>query len=108
MKKSRFLKSRVFGIVVRILFYGLFFAGPCLLTDSHSIYVRSKIECAKIEDIASRKKMEDECRLKVARLDFFGVGCFALWILWLVMLLGKKVSVYVGRKKCLVRDDVKV
>lgn len=72
------------GCLVRVVFYGLFLMGPCILAESHTIYVKSRCECLKIEDAAVRERALDECMRKVRLMDRFGISFFGAWFVWLM------------------------
>ena len=78
------------GCLARILFYGLFLLGSSVLTESHSFYVRAKCECLKIEDVTRRERAENEYKRKVRCLDCLGISCFAVWVVWLTVLISLK------------------
>ena len=75
------------GCLVRILFYGLFLLGPYILTESHSLYVKAKCECLKIENVAIRERAQNEYKRKVRFLDCLGISCFGAWFIWLMALV---------------------
>lgn len=69
--------------LTRLCFYGLFFAGPCLLSDAHAIYVKKKILLSEQsiemgQDEAIRRYDTKECVMK-----WVGIGCSLVWIVWL-------------------------
>ena len=78
------------GCIVRVLFYGLFLLGPYILTESHSLYVRAKRECLKIEDVAIRERAQNEYKWKVRFLDCLGISCFGVWFAWLMVMICMK------------------
>ena len=49
----KFHKSPIAGLITRIFFYGLFFVGPCALTESHALHVRMKQKCPIVDDKAT-------------------------------------------------------
>ena len=58
MRKHR--KSPIAGLITRILFYGLFLAGPCALTESHTLYVRMKQKCVLTDGANANEKSRQE------------------------------------------------
>ena len=71
------------SMMVRILFYGLLFVGPCALTESHALYVRMKQECTLTDSADANEKTRQEFRRKIALLDTVGMSAVGLWLAWL-------------------------
>ena len=69
-------------MMVRILFYGLLFVGPCALTESHTLYVRMKQECTLTDSADANEKTRQEFRRKIALLDAVGMSAVGLWLAW--------------------------
>lgn len=86
------------GCLVRILFYGLFLLGPYILTESHSLYVKAKNECAITENVLIREIAQSEYKQKVRFLDCLGVSCLGVWFFWLVALIFMKL-IQLGKNK---------
>ena len=86
------------GCLSRVLFYGLFLMGPYILSESHSLYVKAKNECAMIENISIRETAQREYKQKVSRLDCLGVSCFGVWFIWLMVLIFMKL-IQLGKSK---------
>ena len=79
--------------ISRILFYGLFLVGPYCLIESHSHYIKSKPTHSAA--VASRERDEEKNRALV--LDRIGISAFAVWSLWLIIVLGCKIRDAVRR-----------
>lgn len=86
------------GCLARIFFYGLFLLGPYILTESHSLYVKDKCECLKIENVTIRERAQSECKKKARFLDCLGVSCFGVWFIWLMVLILIKL-IQLGKNK---------
>lgn len=86
------------GCLSRILFYGMFLVGPYILTESHSLYVRAKNECATIEDTLIREAAQKEYKQMVSFLDCLGISCFGIWFVWLMALIFMKL-IQLGKKE---------
>lgn len=87
------------NMIVRILFYGLFFVGPCALTESHSLYVRMRPKCAVAESATENEKANQECRRKIALLDAVGISAFGIWFAWLCLAVAGKMRRIVHAKR---------
>ena len=83
MKNNSKRKSIVQNVIVRILFYGLFLLGPCIMTEAHAVYGKMIKECSQVEDDDSKRKIYDKYRHSIRTLDILGASCFCLWLLWL-------------------------
>ena len=95
MNKNRHIFFR--GIIARILFYGLFFVGPCALTESHALHVRMKQECPIVDGKATDWETYREYHRKETLLDIVGMSAFVLWFAWIGLALG-------GQMKRLVQE----
>ena len=71
------------GMIVRILFYGLFLVGPCALTESHALHIRMKQKCALTDGVNANETTRQEFQRKIALLDAVGMSAIGLWITWL-------------------------
>ena len=71
------------NMMVRILFYGLFFVGPCALTESHTLHVRMKQNCVLTDSVNANEKTHQEFQRKIALLDAVGFSAIGLWFVWL-------------------------
>ena len=90
MNKNRHIVFR--GIIARILFYGLFFVGPCALTESHALHVRMKQECPIVDGKATDGETYREYHRKEKLLDIVGMSAFVLWFAWLGLALGGQIK----------------
>ena len=79
----KFHKSLIAGLITRIFFYGLFFVGPCALTESHALHVRMKQKCPIVDDKATDGETYREYHRKEKLLDIVGMSAFVLWLAWL-------------------------
>lgn len=84
----KFPKSPIAGLITRIFFYGLFFVGPCALTESHALHVRMKQECPIVDGKATDGETYREYHRKEKLLDIVGMSAFVLWFAWLGLALG--------------------
>lgn len=80
------------SIMIRLLFYGLFFVGPCALTESHALYTRMKQKCALTDDTNVNEKTYQEFRHKIALLDAVGISAFGIWFVCLGFALGGQIK----------------
>ena len=71
------------AILVRILFYGLFFVGPCALTESHALHTRMKQKSALVDSVNANEKPHQEFQRKIALLNAVGMSAIGLWFVWL-------------------------
>ena len=86
-----------YNMMVRILFYGLFFVGPCALTESHALYIRMKPKYAAADDNTENEKAYQEYRRKIALFDAVGISAFGVWFVWLCLAV-------VGKIRCVVHE----
>ena len=97
MRKHR--KSPIAGLITRILFYGLFLAGPCALTESHALHVRMKQKCPIVDDKATDGETYREYHRKEKLLDIVGMSAFVLWFAWLGLALGGQIKHIVQERR---------
>ena len=71
------------NIMIRLLFYGLFFVGPCALTESHALHTRMKQKSALVDSVNANEKTHQEFQRKIALLDAVGMSAIGLWFVWL-------------------------
>ena len=90
MSKNRHVFFR--GMMVRILFYGLFLVGPCALTESHALHVRMKQKCPIVDGKATDGETYREYHRKEKLLDIVGMSAFVLWFAWLGLALGGQIK----------------
>ena len=92
MKKDNLHKKPILkAVIIRILFYGLFFLGPYVLTESHAIHVRMQKECSVIADDSLRIELTKKYERWVCVLDIIGGTCLCLWMVWLLCAMGHKI-----------------
>ena len=89
MRTNRHRFSR--GMVVRILFYGLFLVGPCALTESHALYIRKKQKSVSESCGIVNEKACQESSRKIVLLDTLGVSAIGLWVIWLCFAFGGQI-----------------
>lgn len=87
------------NVIVRILFYGLFFVGPCCLTESHSLYIRMRPRCAVAENFNENENANQECRRKIALLDAVGMSAFGIWFVWLSLAVAGKIRCVIHARR---------
>ena len=97
MSKNRHVFFR--GMMVRILFYGLFLVGPCALTESHALHVRMKQKCPIVDDKATDGETYREYHRKEKLLDIVGMSAFVLWFAWLGLALGGQIKHIVQERR---------
>ncbi len=85
------IKSILKVVAIRILFYGLFLLGPCILTESHIIHVRMQKECSVIKDESLRMELTKKYNQWICVLDIIGGACLCLWMVWLLGVTGYKI-----------------
>lgn len=98
MKNNSKRKSIVQNVIVRILFYGLFLLGPCIMSEAHAVYGKMIKECSQVEDDDSKRKIYDKYRYRIRALDILGASCFCLWLLWLFSATAFKIAGKITRK----------
>ncbi len=69
--------------LVRICFYGLFLLGPCLLSESHAIYVQGKIAASESPAGIDKEASLKQYRTRECAMKWAGIGCSLVWIVWL-------------------------
>ena len=72
MSMRPFGKSKLYNWLIRLFFYGLFLAGPCLLTEAHSTYARRQHECSLTDDFNVKKYIYDKYYTKERLLSVLG------------------------------------
>lgn len=95
----KFHKSPIAGLITRIFFYGLFFVGPCALTESHALHVRMKQKCPTVDDKATDGETYREYHRKEKLLDIVGMSAFVLWFAWLGLALGGQIKHIVQERR---------
>lgn len=79
------------GLMIRILFYGLFLVGPCALTESHSLYIRMKQECSLPREDVVKEETCREWRRTITMLDTIGFSAISVWFAWLSIASARKI-----------------
>ena len=77
-------KMRV--ILIRIVFYGLFFVGPSFLSESHATHVRMNVAMSEAPD-CRRAEIQEAYQTREHTLKWLGIGCCGIWFVWLVLAL---------------------
>ena len=95
----KFHKSLIAGLITRIFFYGLFFVGPCALTESHALHVRMKQKCPIVDGKATDGETYREYHRKEKLLDIVGMSAFVLWFAWLGLALGGQIKHIVQERR---------
>ncbi len=86
---GKFRVSR--DLTTRILFYGLFFVGPCALTESHALHIRKKQECSSSMGEVANEETRQEWHSNITTLDVIGFSAIGAWLVWLCLALIQKV-----------------
>ena len=102
----KFPKSPIAGLITRIFFYGLFFVGPCALTESHALHVRMKQECPIVDGKATDGETYREYHRKEKLLDIVGMSAFVLWFAWLGLALGGTNKTHCTRKAIKAKSQI--
>ena len=77
-------KCRLYrGVIVRLLFYGLFLVGPCTLTESHALHTLMKQKRFQPDGGIVDEKSYQKCQRKVRMLDAIGASAIIVWFAWL-------------------------
>ena len=96
----RIFKSKILHTcLIRLLFYGLFFAGPYFLTESHSFYVRMRHESSMENDVNARQYIHDHYYDRVQTFSALGFSCIGIWSVWLVLAIAVKIRQSLARGK---------
>lgn len=99
MSMRPFRRSKLHSWVIRIFFYGLFFAGPCFLTEAHSNYARRQHECSLTDDFNIKKYIHDKYYTRERLLSVLGFSCIGIWVVWLAAAFVIKMNQAVKCKK---------
>ena len=99
MKTKLLRRSTLRSWLIRLLFYGLFLAGPCFLSEAHSVHVRMKHEYSLTEDVNTRKNIHDKYYARERLLSVLGFSCIGTWLTWLTVALVMKMHQTINQRR---------
>ncbi len=99
MKTKLLRRSTLHSWLIRLLFYGLFLAGPCFLSEAHTVHVRMKHEYSLTEDVNARKNIHDKYHARERLLTVLGFSCIGTWLAWLAVALVMKTLQAINQRR---------